>query len=158
MRLPAPRLWLAVLSCLLSVGLSGCLGISLPTQQQPICSWNNLPPKNAGALCAETFKTLRALAGTEMKGDDRVVHRLVHNQTVAQRIIKYGRDERSNGLKWIHVVPSIEIDNVRPGYVGAGFYLVGIDGSGKINDPETLYLHVRHGSTVVVGDQPGQNW
>lgn len=147
-----------LLAPLLIFGLSGCLGVSLPTQKQPVCSWSSRPPSSANVLCRLTFTTLQSVAAAELKGNDCGIHHLVSNKSVATRIIQYGRSERQNGLQWLHVVPSITLDDVRPGYVGAGFYILGKSRLGRISAPETLYLRVHDGKAVVIADQPAQEW
>lgn len=147
-----------MLACLLTIGLSGCLGISLPTQRKPICSWGSQPPGNAAALCREVFSTLSGLAQADFTGNTGTVRRLVPNRAVARRIIQYGVMQRRNGVRVLHVVPSIALDNVRPGRVGAGFYLLSESRAGRGSTAETLYLRVRHGHALVVADQPGQDW
>lgn len=148
----------AVMASLLMIGLSGCLGISLPTQRQPICSWGSQPPGNAATLCREVFSTLRALAQADFTGNTATVRRLVPNRAVARRIIRYGIMQRRNGVRVLHVVPSIALDNVRPGHVGAGFYLLSESRVGRGSTAETVYLRVRHGHALVVADQPAQDW
>lgn len=148
----------AVAACLLTVGLSGCLGLSVPTQRHPICSWGSQPPANAGAVCSEAFATLSAVTRADFKGNARSVRRLVPNRTVARRIIKFGIAQRQGGVRVLHVVPSIALDVVRPGYIGAGFYLLSESRAGKGSLQETVYLRVRHGRALVVADQPGQDW
>jgi hypothetical protein len=158
MRRPS-RWWRqTAMACLLTIGLSGCLDISLATQHHPICSWSSQPPANAGTLCKETFRTLRALARADFKGNTAAIRQLVPNRTVAHRVIQYGVMQRRQNVRVLHVVPSIALDSVRPGYVGAGFYLLSESSSGRGSNPETLYLRVRHGRALVVADQPGQDW
>lgn len=144
---------LLLLSC-----LGGCSLVSVPSQAHPDCSWSTSPPGNQKSLCAQTFRTLRALAQAAASGNDSTVRRLVPNASVARRIIAYGRDQRRQGLQWMHIDPSIAMGTVSGGRVGAGFYIIGRSGAGKISAPETLYLRVRDGRAIVVGDQPAQEW
>lgn len=145
-------------ACLLTVGLAGCLGISLPTQRHPICSWGSRPPANASAVCSEAFATLSAVTQADLNGNTRKIRELVPNRAVARRIIQFGAAQRRAGAHVLHVVPSIALDDVRPGYFGAGFYLLSESRAGKGSLQETVYLRVRHGRALVVADQPGQDW
>ncbi len=147
-----------ILSLGLLTLLSGCSIESLPSQQQPVCSWNVNPPANNLLLCARTFKTLSALVQAEVRGDDQAVQRLVVNPAVAANIIEYGRQQRSAGLIYMHVVPSLTLDITGKGAVGAGFFITGKTRRWLISDPQTVYLQVRHGVQVVVHDQPDQQW
>lgn len=148
----------ALLSCFLAAGLTGCLGIDVPTQNHPICSWGSQPPKNSAALCGVAFRTLRTLARADFTGNVRTIRRLVPNRTVARRIIQYGVNERRNGVHVLHIVPSIALDNIHPGYIGAGFYLLSESRLGRTSAPETVYLRVRGRHATVVADQPAQDW
>jgi len=46
----------------------------------------------------------------------------------------------------------------RPGYYGAGVYLLGTQRSGPINRQETVYVHILGDTARIVADQPGQDW
>lgn len=143
-----------VLVCLI---LPGCLGSSYPSQSRPVCSWTNQPPPNPGAVCRRIFSTLRSIAAAETAGNDAAIHRLVPNSSVAQRIIRHGRVVRGQGVTGYHVVPSFTLKRF-PGYIGAGFYLVGQTKKSKISDQVTLYLKLERGTAIVIRDQPAQDW
>lgn len=143
--------------------LSGCGIAGIPSQQRPACSWGTQIPSNADALCTVAFKTLSTLVRDEVRGNDRAIHLLVSNATVARRIIVFGRDQRANHIIFLHVVPSITLATTQQGLLGAGFFIVGKTHSGKISAPETVYMRVYHvgvaaSRAVVVEDQPDQEW
>ncbi len=146
----------AVLVC--GTCLAGCSVLSFPSQTHPDCSWSTSPPAHAARLCDQTFHTLRSLVQASATGKNRVIYQLVADTAIAHRIITYGRDQRKQGLQWMHVVPSIAMGTVPGGRIGAGFYIVGRSKAGKISAPQTLYLRVRDGRVIVVGDQPAQEW
>ena len=148
------QLSLAVLLLL----VSGCFPARYPTQNKPVCSWSSQPPDNADALCSTVFRTLRTVVRAQVTGDDRTVRRLVTSRRVSGRIIAFGRILRANGARGVHIVPSITLAVVSLGRIGAGFYVLGKDRHGRIKKPETVYLRVREGRAVIVGDQPRQEW
>jgi hypothetical protein len=143
---------------MLGLLLAGCSLVSLPNQSHPVCSWSSRPPSNASTLCTQTFQTLRALASADETGAGATIHRLVAAPAVANRIIAYGRQQRQNGLKWMHVAPSITVGAVTGGRIGAGFTIVGKNRFGTISAPQSLYLRIRRGRAIVVGDQIDQEW
>ena len=151
-----PSLCLAAF-VLVSLLLPGCLGTSYPSQAQPVCSWANEPPPKAGTVCREIFATLRAIAAAERRGDDATIHRLVSNPAVAERIIRHGRSIRRERVRGYHAVASFTLQRF-PGYIGAGFYLVGQTKKSRISDQVSLFLKVQGGTAVVIRDVPAQDW
>lgn len=115
-------------------------------------------PARSDFLCATVFRTLSGLARANLRGDDATVRRLVSDPRVAGRIVAYGRKIRRAHATDLHVVPSITMDKLPSGELGAGFYLLGSARTGRINAPQTLYLRLRRRTAFVVRDQPGQEW
>lgn len=140
------------------VCLSGCTIPGLPSQQHPVCSWASQPPVDADRVCSQTFSTLTSLVAGERRGDNGTVYKLVSSPVIARRIINFGAEQRANRVTNLHVVPDLTLAITPRGYVGAGFYILGKGRKGQVNAPQTIYLKLRHGRAVVVGDQPNQDW
>jgi hypothetical protein len=138
--------------------LSGCLDTSIPTRHNPSCSWDSSVPPNASTICSTVFRTLQSLATAEQKGNNGVVRRLVSLPRVRHRIIRYGASLRGQKVSNLHIVPSFTLDQLRPSYFGAGFYLNGDLPGGHVNSPMTVELRVNKGRAIVINDQPGQEW
>jgi hypothetical protein len=145
---------------LLVVGaiLTGCTGASVPTSEHPVCSWDSAVPANSEPVCSAVFHTINAVARAEQMGNDAAIKRLVAGASARRRIISYGRTLRAQGVRDLHVVPSITLDRLHPHTFGAGFYLKGAVRGGRINAPLTLELRMRGSGAVVIADQPGQEW
>lgn len=142
----------------LSLLLSGCLGTSLPTQQNPNCSWDSTVPANSGTICVAVYRTLNGVARAEETGDRAAIHRLVANARVRGRITKHSRALRTQSVSDLHVVPSFTLDQLHAHIFGAGFYLNGQVRGGRVNSPMTVELRVVRAQAVIVNDQPGQEW
>jgi hypothetical protein len=157
------RRWWRAARCLgaATVGLlllSGCMGVLLPSQKHPSCSWGSEVPPHAGTLCTATVHTLQALAQASVRGDVRRIRHLAPAAGVASRIIATSRSWRAHGPLSLHVVPSITLSAARNGSIGAHFYLLGKNAQGPIQSENTVYLRVHAGNAVVVGDQPAEDW
>ncbi len=137
--------------------VTGCALASLPSQENPTCSWSSSPPANADALCATAFDTLTKVVHAVQKGDKATIRTIVTNPTVAARILTYSRSQRALHARSLHVVPSFTLD-IAGGLLGAGFYVLGKNDSGNVNSPETLYLRVHGQMARIVEDQPNQDW
>lgn len=132
---------------------------NLPSQSNPTCSWTSQPPGNADTICRESFHTLTQIARAEVRGDNKTVHALVSNRSVAARIIDFGKRERARGLKELHVVPSLTLGSLQTSnQTGVGFHLGGKRVHGNFEGSETVYVLIRRGKAVIVLDQPGQEW
>jgi hypothetical protein len=130
-----------------------------PSQSNPTCSWTSQPPGNADAICKETFRTLTKVAQAEAKGDFKTIHTLVSNPSVAARIIDFGNSERAQGLKELHVVPSLTLGSLQTSdRTGVGFHLGGRRVHGSFEGTETVYMQIRGGRAVIVLDQPNEEW
>lgn len=140
------------------VVLSGCLGTSVPTVSNPSCSWDSSVPSNAASICRAVYSTLNGIARAEQTGNTASIRRLVSGRAVQRRILAHGRSLRKQGVSGLHVVPSITLDLLHPGTVGAGFYLNGTVRGGRVNSPLTVELRVTGGRATVVNDQPGEEW
>lgn len=138
--------------------VAGCLGIDLPSQTNPVCSWNSQPPSNADQLCRMSYQTVDAVARAEARGDDATIRRLVARDDVALRIIKYGAQVRAKHLSGFHAVPSITLAVIRPGLVGARFYLVGKSSAITVDNPVAVYLRIRQDRALIAYDFPRQVW
>jgi hypothetical protein len=139
--------------------MAGCLSVTYPTQQRPTCSWASQPPPNANTLCSTVYRTLTTLVNAELSGDDRAIRRLVTDPQVAGRVVSYGRTVLAQGRASMHAVPSFTLDTAtQPGEIGANFSIVGKTQQGQINTQETVYLRIRHGTALLVADQPGEDW
>lgn len=160
---PTPRTlisgrYLLPLVCLLALtSLAGC-DLGLPTQNNPSCSWNITPPSHSATICRIAFGTLKSIVRAEVAGDNRPIRRLVANPRVARKVIAYGDQQRLQGLKFMHVVPSLTLDITSQGLVGAGFFIVGKTRGGRIADPQTVYMRLHGGTAQVTEDQPDQQW
>jgi hypothetical protein len=138
--------------------LAGCSAASVPSQSHPICSWAVQVPSNSDALCAAAFRTLSRLAAADARGDDRTVRRLVSNRSIADQIIAYGRQLRSQGLRDLHIVPSLTLDLTPAGMWGAEFVLAGKTSQGNFHQTSTLYFRSRRGVDIVEAQDPLQAW
>lgn len=147
----------ALLIALLSLA-AGCIVPGVPTQQQPSCSWSSQPPDNADQLCRQIFRTLSLVARAEVRHDDSTVRRLVTQPAAAARIIAYGAQLSRQKVRSFHVVPSMTLLDTGGGRVGAAFFLQGQTSQGRLRAQETVYLRQRHGTQVIIADQPGHEW
>lgn len=145
-----------VLVCLLLLG--GCGFAGVPTQSHPACSWTTQPPSNEKTVCQATFSTLSTVVKALSRGDNSTIHRLAPNRVIAARIIAYGNDQRRKGLRFMHVSPSITLQQKSPGNVGAAFYVTGRTRGGKIASLEEVFLQLHGRSGIIVADQPSQEW
>lgn len=137
--------------------LCGCLAGSIPSQSKPSCSWSSTPPSNAGSLCQRVFRTLADVVRAERRGDNATIRRIAA-PPIAGRIIAHGRGLRRQGILDLHVVPSITLETLDSGEIGAGFYLQGKTRAGKVHQPETVYLDVGSRRARILHDQPLQEW
>lgn len=140
----------------MTVLLTGCLNVSLPSTGKPSCSWDSYVPPNAATICSEVYQTLNAVAHAEQTRDDRTINRLVTRASVRKRLIDYGRAIRSQNARGLHVVPSLTLTLIHPNVFGAGFFL-NVRG-GRTNAPETMELRVIGSQALIINDQPGQEW
>ncbi len=154
----ASRFRKAWASSALSLLLSSCGLAGYPTQAHPSCSWANQPPRDADTLCDTAFHTLQTIVTAQVRGDTQTIRRLVMSQATAARIVSYGSTLRAERVRGLHVRPSLTLDVLAPGSLGASFYLIGRTQNGKLSTGETVYLQVRHGLAVVTHDVPGQEW
>lgn len=138
--------------------LSGCLGTSVPTQSNPSCSWDSSVPAHASSICTSVFHTLSSIAAALQTGNDAAIRRLVSSGSVRHKLVNYGRGLRAQGVRNLHVVPSITLDQLKRGSIGAGFYVNGNITGGRVNAPQTVELRLVHGRASVINDQPGQEW
>lgn len=138
--------------------LSACAGTSLPTRQNPSCSWDSTVPGNASSVCSAVYRTLSLVARAEETGNRGVMKRLIANAAVRHRIMAHGRVLRAQHVRNLHVVPSITLDHIHPMTFGAGFYLNGSIRGGRVNAPQTIELRVQGNRAVIINDQPGQEW
>jgi hypothetical protein len=144
---------------LVAGGMAGCgLFGTLPSQNNPTCSWTSEPPKDSAAFCQTVFRTLQALTGAELHGDDRTIHRLVTKPAVAARIILFGRQKRHDGLRFLRPSPSVTLGASVNNTTGVHLEVVGQTGSGKVAAPETVYVRLHAGTAYVVDDQPEEEW
>lgn len=138
--------------------LSGCLSNSIPSQSNPSCSWSSQPPGNADALCVSTFHTLRSVLNAAIQGDGTTLRRFVPDPKIRHRIAVFGATVRHKGNISVHVTPSFTLGATRNGDLGAEFNIAGSTHDGNVKAPQTVYLATRGGRTVIVHDQPLQEW
>jgi hypothetical protein len=138
--------------------VSACSGTTLPTRQNPSCSWDSAVPGNAATVCSAVYRTLSSVARAEETGNRAVMNRLIVNAGVRHRIMAHGRALRAQRVRNLHVVPSITLDHIHRKTFGAGFYLNGNIQGGRVNAPQTIELRVEGKRAVIINDQPGQEW
>lgn len=78
--------------------------------------------------------------------------------TIRHRIEVFGATVRNKGNISVHITPSFTLARVRSGNLGAEFNIVGKTHHGDVKAPQTVYLAPRGGSSVIVQDQPMQEW
>ncbi len=138
--------------------LAGCFTGSLPSQNDPVCSWTSAVPSNANRLCGQTYRTLSTVLKASVRGNRATVHRLVPSRQIAGRIIAFGDAQRRDGIHYIRIVPSYTLETEQNGSVGASFGLVGVTNRGSLKAPQVMYLRLSHGVQIISGDQPQQEW
>lgn len=150
---------LAPLAFAAACTLSSCTLVSVGTQSQPICSWDNSPPANAGPLCTRTFTALQGLASANVHGQGTEIRRTVTNHRVAARIIQFGHRMRAEGNFTLHVVPSLTLRTIGTNRYAAEFYLMGKTNRTEVKAAqEVLFLRDEGTRVVVTGDQSGPEW
>jgi hypothetical protein len=138
--------------------LGGCRLASLPSQQNPTCSWESDLPSNADAVCTRTVHVLQSLATAVAHGDIATIRRYVVDRSTVARMTVYSQTVRAEHAYGIHVVPSIGLDREANGRIGAGFYVLGKTATQKLNSQETLYFNWVDGRWVVVNSDLDKNW
>jgi hypothetical protein len=138
--------------------LGGCLSISIPSAAHPSCSWSSQPPSNSDSVCLSTFRTLRTILNAAIDGNETTLRRLVPDPTIRGRIAVFGATVRHKGNISVHITPSFTLGRQQNGALGAEFNIVGKTHHGDVKAPQTVYLESRGGRTVVVQDQPMQEW
>jgi hypothetical protein len=58
----------------------------------------------------------------------------------------------------VHITPSFTLERIRTDQLGAEFNIVGHTHHGDVKAPQTVYLAPRNGTTVIIQDQPMQEW
>lgn len=144
---------------LVAAALNGCAPPTMPTQQNPSCSWEKAVPAGADRICRITFRTIKALVDAEAQGRDRTVYQLVTNRRVAKRIAAHGAVVRAQHLRQYHAVPSITLDVPIPGVIGANADIrAKKPDNSSVKLSETIYMRIRNGTAYVFDDQAGQEW
>ena len=138
--------------------LCGCVSLSVPSQSNPSCSWTSQLPSNADAVCLSTFHTLRAVLDAAIRGDETTLRRLVPDAVIRHRIAAFGASVRHKGNISVHITPSFTLEKIRSDQLGAEFNVVGHTHHGDVKAPQTVYLAARNGTTVIIQDQPMQEW
>jgi hypothetical protein len=93
-----------------------------------------------------------------VRGDDGTLRRLVPDATIRHRIAVFGASVRRKGNISVHITPSFTLEKMQSRRLGAEFNIVGHTHHGDVKAPQTVYLGVRHGATVIIEDQPMQEW
>ncbi len=145
------RLLAVILLPLLLLGCSANL-------KHASCGWANEIPANGTQVCNAAYETLRAIARAEARDEPKTIRRLVSAARVAQRIIRFGRSLRAQGLQYLRTTPLLVLTARPHNRAIVSAYIVGRTSSGKINSQEVVIVHVHDGRAIVVGDQPNQDW
>lgn len=138
--------------------LCGCVSLSVPTQNNPSCSWTSQLPTNADAVCVSTFHTLRTVLDAAIRGDERTLRHLIPDGVIRRRIAVFGASVRHKGNISVHITPSFTLSTIGGGRLGAEFNIVGHTHHGDVKAPQTVYLGSRGGTTIIIEDQPMQEW
>ncbi len=149
---------LGIVLILVPTALCGCTALSVPSQSNPSCSWTSQLPTNADAVCLSTFHTLRSVLQAAIRGDETALRRLVPDAVIRHRIAMFGASVRHKGDISVHITPSFTLSTLRSGQLGAEFNIVGHTHHGDVKAPQTVYLARRGGITVIIQDQPMQEW
>ena len=93
-----------------------------------------------------------------IRGDRSALAQAVPNAAIRRKIASFGAGVRQKGNISVHVTPSFTMSRLGNGNLGAEFNVVGHTHHGDVRAPQTVYLTVRSGATIVVQDQPMQEW
>lgn len=149
---------LGIVLILAPTALCGCVSFGVPSQSDPSCSWTSQLPSNADAVCVSTFHTLRAVLNAAIRGDETTLRRFVPDAVIRHRIVAFGASVRHRGDISVHITPSFTLSRMPRGILGAEFNIVGHTHHGDVKAPQTVYLARRGGSTIIIQDQPMQEW
>jgi hypothetical protein len=93
-----------------------------------------------------------------MRGDATTLRRLVPDTVIRRRITTFGASVRHKGNISVHITPSFTLSKLRSDELGAEFNIVGHTHHGDVKAPQTVYLARRNGTTIIIQDQPMQEW
>ena len=105
-----------------------------------------------------SYKLLASVLRAAIRGDGATLAQAVPNSELRRKIATFGASVRKKGNISVHVTPSFTMSRLRDGKLGAEFNIVGHTHHGDVKAPQTVYLEVRSGATIIVQDQPMQEW
>jgi hypothetical protein len=137
---------------------AGCSITSLPSQADPTCSWESDLPPNPDAVCRRTVAALQRVTRAAAQGNAAIIHEEVIDPVTARKIIAFSHKVRAEGVKHLHIVPSIALNMLPGGRIGAGFYVLGTLPQARLNSQETLYFAWVAGKYVVTASDLDKDW
>lgn len=148
----------AALDCLLFTVLCGAVTACADTSAHPTCGWQSNIPANGDQICRATYQTLTTIVQAEVTGNNRRIQRLAPNATVADRIIRHGRQLRAQHIVFLRATKNFAVNDMGHGRFTVDAYLVGKSRVGKIDLPEEITVRYLKGKAVVIADRPEEEW
>lgn len=147
------------LAALCTLALAGgCSITGLPSQSNPTCSWESDLPKNPDAVCKRTVRALETVTAAVAQDEEATIHGLVIDPVTARKMISFSHKVRAEGVKHLHVVPSVALDILPNQRIGAGCYVLGTLPHSRLNSQETLYFGWVGGRYVVTASDLDKDW